>query len=312
MKIVVTGASGFIGRALCRYLLAQGHAVVPAVRQASGLSDEVVVGDIDGVTDWRLALSGCNAVVHLAGRVHVMNDVAQNTSKLIRVANIEATLNLARQAAKSGVKRFIFMSTIKVNGEGRDAPYRETDAVAPEDLYAISKWEAEQGLQRIAQETGMEIVILRPPLVYGPGVKANFLGMMRWLQKGIPLPFGAIHNLRSLVGLDNLVHFILTCLLHPAAANQTFLISDGEDISITDLLRRVAVSLNVSARLFPVPQRLLEVGLKLVGKSDLSRRICGSLRCDISKAKTVLGWQPPVTMREGLHRTADYFLRGRS
>lgn len=312
MRVVVTGAAGFIGRALCGHLLARGHVVVPAVRQASGLQDEVVVGDIDGASDWRLVLRDCNAVVHLAGRVHVMNDVAENRLELIRAVNIDATLNLARQAAEAGVQRFIFMSTIKVNGEGRGAPYRETDAVAPEDLYAISKWEAEQGLQRIAQETGMEVVILRPPLVYGPGVKANFLGMMRWLKKGIPLPFGAIHNLRSLVGLDNLVHFILTCLEHPAAANQTFLISDGEDVSITDLLRRVAASLNVSARLFPVPQRLLEVGLKLVGKSALSRRLCGSLRCDISKAKSVLGWQPPATMREELLRTAEYYLRGRS
>ena len=312
MKIVVTGASGFIGRALCRYLLAQGHAVVPAVRWASGLSDEVVVGDIDGETDWRRALSVCNAVVHLAGRVHVMSDVAQNSSELIRTANIEATLNLAHQAAKSGVKRFIFMSTIKVNGEGGDAPYRETDAVVPEDMYAISKWEAEQGLQRIAQETGMEVVILRPPLVYGPGVKANFLSMMRWLKRGIPLPFGAIHNLRSLVGLDNLVHFIGNCLVHPAAANQTFLVSDGEDVSTAELLRRAAVALNVKARLFPVPRKLLEWGFNFVGKGNLSRRLCVSLCCDISKARMLLGWQPPVTMREELRRTAEFFLRGKS
>ena len=194
MKIVVTGASGFIGRALIRYLLAQGHAVVPAVRQASGFADEVIVGDIDGATDWRLVLGGCNAIIHLAGRVHVMNDDAESRLELIRAVNIDATLNLARQAAEADVKRFIFMSTIKVNGEGRDAPYREIDAVVPEDPYAISKWEAEQGLQRIARETGMEVVILRPPLVYGPEVKANFFSMMRWLQKGIPLPFGAICN----------------------------------------------------------------------------------------------------------------------
>jgi nucleoside-diphosphate-sugar epimerase len=312
MRVVVTGAAGFIGRALCGHLLARGHAVVPAVRQTSGLPDEAIVGDIDGASDWRPVLHDCNAVVHLAGRVHVMHDVAENRLELIRAVNIEATLNLARQAVQAGVKRFIFMSTIKVNGEGRDTPYRETDAAAPEDEYAISKWEAEQGLQHIARETGLEVVILRPPLVYGPGVKANFFGMMRLLQKGIPLPFGAIRNRRSLVGLDNLVAFIATCLEHPAAACQTFLISDGEDISTSDLLRRVAAALNVSARLFPLPQQLLELGFKLAGKGDLSRRLCGTLSCDISKARTLLGWRPPVSMQAELRRTAACFLRERS
>lgn len=312
MRVVVTGATGFIGQALCAHLPARGHAVVPAVRRASGLADEVVVGDIDGTSDWHPVLNGCNAVVHLAGRVHVMNDVAENKLKLIRTVNIEATLNLARQAVQAGVKRFIYLSTVKVNGEGGDAPYRETDAAAPGDEYANSKWEAEQGLQRISLETDLEVVIVRPPLVYGPGVKANFFSMMRWLQTGIPLPFGAIHNHRSLVGLDNLVDFIALSLEHPAAANQTFLVADGEDVSTSELLHRVAAALDVPARLFPLPQRLLEWVFKLVGKGGLSQRLCASLRCDISKAKSLLAWCPPVSLQEELQRTAEHFLRERS
>jgi len=183
MKVLVSGASGFVGRALCGCLNTHEHVVVPAVRGASGLAGEVVVGDIGGATDWMAALAGCDAIVHLAARVHVMNDNSENPLALYRATNTEATLNLARQAAAAGVKRFVFISTIKVNGEGRDAPYRETDAAAPEDAYAISKWEAEQGLQQIAADTGLEVVILRPPLVYGPGVKANFLPSFRAARK---------------------------------------------------------------------------------------------------------------------------------
>lgn len=312
MKALVTGANGFVGTALCARLAASGVGVVPVVRSKSGLPHEVVVGNLDASTDWRSVLAGCDAVIHLAARVHVMDDTAQNPLALYRATNLEATLNLARQAAQAGVKRFVYVSSIKVNGEGGDVPYRETDAAAPEDAYAISKWEAEQGLHRIAADTGLEVVILRPPLVYGPGVKANFLNMMRWLHRGVPLPFGAIHNRRSLVALDNLVDFIVACLDYPAAANQTFLVSDGEDLSTTDLLRRMAAALNVPARLFPVPQNLLEAGFKVAGKSDLARRLCGSLRLDITKARTVLGWYPPVSVNEGLHRTAAHFLRGRS
>ena len=184
MKVLVSGANGFVGRALCSHLDTHRHAVVPAVRRASGLAGEVVVGDIDCTTDWGATLAACDAVVHLAARVHVMDDPAHNPLALYRATNTEATLNLARQAARAGVKRFVFISSIKVNGEGRDAPYRETDVPAPDDAYAISKWEAEQGLQRIAADTGLEVVILRPPLVYGPGVKANFLRLMQMVQRG--------------------------------------------------------------------------------------------------------------------------------
>ena len=312
MKALVTGANGFVGTALCARLAASGHGVVPAVRRMSGLPHEIVVGNLDASTDWRPALSGCDVVIHLAARVHVMDDTADDPLTLYRATNTDATLNLAGQAMQARVKRFVYVSSIKVNGEGGDVPYRETDAAAPEDAYAISKWEAEQGLHRIAADTGLEVVILRPPLVYGPGVKANFLNMMRWLHRGVPLPFGAIHNRRSLVALDNLVDFIVACLDHPAAANQTFLVSDGEDLSTTDLLRRMAAALNVPARLFPVPQNLLEAGFKVAGKSDFARRLCGSLQLDITKARTVLSWYPPVPVNEGLRRTAAHFLRGRS
>ena len=240
MKVLVSGANGFVGTALCDSLVASGVEVVPAVRSTSGLPHEVVVGNLDASTDWRPALTGCDAVVHLAARVHVMDDTAQNQLALYRATNLDATLNLACQAAQAGVKRFVFISSIKVNGEGRDAPYRETDVPAPDDAYAISKWEAEQGLQRIAAETGLEVVILRPPLVYGPGVKADFLRLMQMVQKGWPWPLGAIRNRRSLLYLGNFVDAIRLCVEHPAAGGQTFLLDDGEPVSTPQLIRALA------------------------------------------------------------------------
>ncbi|BAN36674.1 NAD-dependent epimerase/dehydratase [Sulfuricella denitrificans skB26] len=242
-----------------------------------------------------------------------MHEKATDPLTEFRSVNVEGTLNLANQAAKAGVRRFVYLSSIKVNGEktlpGR--PFAERDVPAPLDPYGVSKHEAEEGLRKLAQQTGMEVVIIRPPLVYGKEVKANFLNMMRWLYKGVPLPFGAIHNRRSLVALDNLVDFIVVCLDHPAAANQTFLVSDGEDTSTTELLRRMAIALNVPTRLLPVPQKLLEVGFKMVGKNDLAQRLCGSLQVDIAKSCTVLDWKPLISVDEGLRRTAEYFLRSR-
>ena len=240
MKVLVSGANGFVGRALCSYLATQGHGVAPVVRRASCLAGEVIVGDIDGTTDWTAALAGCDAVVHLAARVHVMNDAAHNPLALFRATNLEATLNLARQAAQAGVKRFVFISSIKVNGEGRDAPYRETDVPAPKEAYAISKWDAEQGLQRIAADTGLEVVILRPPLVYGPGVKANFMRLLRMVKRGWPLPLGAILNRRSLLYLGNFVDAIRVCVEHPTAGGQIFLLDDGEPVSTPELIRALA------------------------------------------------------------------------
>lgn len=303
MKVLVSGASGFVGRALCGYLNTHEHVVVPAVRGASGLAGEVVVGDICGATDWMAALAGCDAVVHLAARVHVMNDISQNPLALYRATNTEGTLNLARQAAQAGVKRFVFVSTIKVNGEGRDAPYRETDEAAPEDAYAISKWEAEQGLQQIAQETGLDVVILRPPLVYGPGVKANFLRLIQIIKRGWPLPLGAIRNRRSLLYLGNFVDAIRLCVEHPAAAGQTFLLDDGEPVSTPELIRAVACALGRPVRLLAVPVWMLEAAGTLLGKRAAVARLTGSLFVDGSAIRSRLGWTPPYSMAAGLATT---------
>lgn len=319
-RVLVTGASGFVGRALCAELLRHGHAVRAALRRVEDSTrlalegvESIAVGAIDATTDWHSALAGCETVVHLAARVHVMRDKIADPLTVFREVNVEGTLNLAHQAAKAGVRRFVYLSSIKVNGEqtlpGR--PFTEQDVPAPLDPYGISKCEAEEGLRKLAQQTGMEVVIIRPPLVYGPGVKANFFNMMRWLHKGVPLPFGAINNRRSLVALDNLIDFIVTCLGRPAAANQIFLVSDGEDLSTTELLRRMAAAINVPARLLPLPQKLLEMGFSMLGKGDLARRLCGSLQVDITKACTMLDWKPLISVDEGLRRTAECFLRGR-
>jgi len=305
MKVLVSGANGFVGRTLCGHLHTHGHAAIPAVRRASGLAGEVVVGDMNGTNDWMAALDGCEAVVHLAARVHVMNDGAQDPLALYRVTNTEATLNLARQAAQAGVRRFVFISTIKVNGEGRDAPYRETDAPAPEDAYAISKWEAEQGLLRIAQATGLELVILRPPLVYGPGVRANFLRLMQWVQKGWPLPLAAIRNRRSLLYLGNFVDAIRLCVEHPAAAGQTFLLDDGEAVSTPELIRAVAQAMERPACLLGVPVRVLEFMGALLGKRAAVARLTGSLWVDSSFIRSRLNWTPPYSMEAGLAATVD-------
>jgi len=307
MKALVTGASGFVGTALCARLVACGVEVAPAVRSTSGLPHEVVVGNLDASTDWRPALTGCDAVVHLAARVHVMDDSAQNPLALYRATNLDATLNLARQAAQAGVKRFVFISSIKVNGEGRDAPYRETDVPAPDDAYAISKWEAEQGLQKIAADTGLEVVILRPPLVYGPGVKANFLRLMQMVKRGWPLPLGAIRNRRSLLYLDNFVDAIRVCIEHPAAAGQTFLLDDGEPVSTPDLIRAVARAMGRPARLLAMPVGVLELAGALLGKRAAVARLTGSLFVDGSAIRSRLGWTPPYSLQQGLAATvADW------
>lgn len=303
MRIVVSGANGFVGRALCIHLRTHGHVAIPAVRRGSGLAGEVVVGDIRGTNDWAVALTGCDAVVHLAARVHVMNDTEQDPLERYRAINTEATLNLARQATRAGVKRFVFISTIKVNGEGRATPYRETDTAAPEDAYAISKWEAEQGLQQIAAETGLEVVILRPPLVYGPGVKANFLRLLRTVERGWPLPLGAIRNRRSLLYLGNFVDAIRLCVEHPAAAGQTFLLDDGEAVSTPDLVRAVAHAMERPARLLWVPVSVLEFMGTLLGKRTAVSRLTGSLWVDSSLIRSRLSWTPPYSMEAGLAAT---------
>ena len=303
MKVLVTGATGFVGTALCSTLATSGHEVVPAVRSKSNAPHVVVVGNLDASTDWRSALTGCNAVVHLAARVHVMRDTAQDPLALYRATNTDATLNLARQAAQAGVKRFVYISSIKVNGEGRETPYRETDAAAPEDAYAISKWEAEQGLQQIAADTGLEVVILRPPLVYGPGVKANFLQLMRMVERGWPLPLGAIRNRRSLLYLGNFVDVIRLCIEHPAAAGEIFLLDDGEPVSTPELVRALTRSLGRPTRLVAVPVGVLKRVGALLGKRAAVARLTGSLYSDCSAIRSRLGWTPPHTLAQGLVAT---------
>jgi len=307
MKILVTGATGFVGNALCKHLTTHGHQVMRAIRRDATLSGDIVFSEIDGATDWAEALTGCDAVVHLAARVHVMDDTAQDPLALYQATNTEATLNLARQAAQTGLKRFVYISSIKVNGEGRDTPYRETDVAAPEDAYAISKWEAEQGLQRIAAETGLEVVILRPPLVYGPGVKANFLQLMRMVERGWPLPLGAIRNRRSLLYLGNFVDAIRLCIEHPAAAGQTFLLDDGEPVSTPELVRALSHAMGRPARLLAVPVGILKSVGALLGKRAAVARLTGSLYLDCSAIRLRLGWAPPHTLAQGLVATiADW------
>jgi len=243
-------------------------------------------------------------VIHAAARVHVMSDSENDPLAAFREINVKGSLDLARQAAAAGVKRFIFISSIKVNGErtSKGQPFNSHDAASPEDFYGISKHEAEQGLRALAAETGMEVVIIRPPLVYGPGVKGNFASMIKLVGKGLPLPLGAVHNKRSLVALDNLVDLIITCIDHPGAANETFLVSDGEDLSTTQLLQGVAEAMGKPSRLIPVPASLLQFGTTLLGKKAVAQRLLGSLQVDISHAQKCLNWTPPLTVKQGLQR----------
>jgi len=318
--ILVTGATGFVGKALVQRLLAddESRRLVVAVRIDGQPWPErvipIVTGNLKPSADWSIALEGVAVVVHSAARVHVMHDTEAEPLTAFRAVNVDGTLNLARQAAAAGVKRFVFISSVKVNGEStpNGRAFTEVDAPAPQDAYGQSKHETEQGLRQLAVETGMDVVIIRPPLVYGPGVKANFAALMRAVQRGWPLPLGAVHNQRSLVALDNLVDFIVTCITHPQAANQTFLVSDGHDLSTTDLVRGMAQAVGVPARLLPVPEWALQAGASLLGRRDMAQRLCGSLQVDISKTQELLGWKPPVSVDESLAKMARHFLASQS
>lgn len=307
-RCLITGANGFVGSALVDRLRSESREVRAAVRTAVAGDGTFPVGSLDAACDLAKALLGVDSVVHCAARVHVLHEQLSDPLSAFRAVNVDGTLNLARQSAEAGVRRFVFISSVKVNGEGAEEPYAADGPADPSDAYAVSKFEAEQGLRELAQETGMEVVIIRPPLVYGPGVKANFLSLMRWLHRGWPLPLGRIDNRRSFVARDNLVDLIVVCLDHPRAANQTFLVSDGEDLSTPEWLRRLGSALGRPARLLPVPAPWLGGAATLLGKQAAARRLCGSLQVDIGKTRRMLGWAPPVTVDDALRRTAAAFL----
>jgi len=309
--ILVTGANGFVGSALLRRLTLDYPAtsLVGTVRgstQSFPIGVKTIkIGDLLPTTEWLEALQGVSAVVHCAARVHVMKDKSTDPMAEFRCINVDGTLNLARQAAAAGVKRLVFLSSIKVNGESTELgfPFTACKPPAPKEPYGVSKLEAEKSLIKISIETGMEVVIIRSPLVYGPGAKANFDLMVRILIRGVPLPLAAVtYNRRSLVGLDNLVDLIVTCIIHPKAANQTFLVSDGEDLSTADLIRRIGAALGRPANLFYVPNALLKLGAVLINKLAVYQRLCSSLQLDITKTRQLLDWSPPLFVDEGLRR----------
>ncbi|WP_076593873.1 UDP-glucose 4-epimerase family protein [Herminiimonas arsenitoxidans] len=307
-QILVTGANGFVGRSLCAALRARGIPFVPAVRKKSR-DDEVAIGDLNADTDWGMALHGCGAVIHLAARVHVMNDTSSDPLTSFRAVNVEATLSLAQQAIAAGVKRFVFVSSVKVNGEQTtDHPFTAFDMPAPMDPYGQSKWEAEIALKKLAQATGLEVVIVRPPLVYGPGVRANFERLMQLVKIGLPLPLGAINNRRSMVAVDNLHDLLILCVRHPAATGQTFMVSDDHDVSVSELLRMLAQAMRKRSMLLPVSAALLGGMAALMGKSEVANRLLGSLQVDIKHTKTTLQWHPPLSMDLALKNTVAAYL----
>lgn len=312
-RFLVTGANGFVGRALCDTLIQQCYEVRGAVRRSDVTQNSkiscVTVGEINGQTDWSSALAGVNVAIHLAARVHVMKETSVSPLDAFRHTNVHGTVHLARSAADHGVKRLVFVSSIKVNGEETIGGHRytELDTPSPKDPYGVSKCEAEQALHRIAQETGMEVVIVRPPLVYGAGVKGNFAQMLKVLAQGIPLPLASVSNLRSLVYLGNFVDALLICATHPAAAGQIYLVSDGEDVSTSDMLRQLGAAMGHPARLLPCPEALLKLAGSLLGRSDQVERLLGSLQVDSSKIRRELAWQPPYSLQQGLQATAEWY-----
>jgi nucleoside-diphosphate-sugar epimerase len=308
-KALVTGANGFVGSAVCAALRARGDRVVGAVRK-DAIEGHIAVGNLDGNTDWRAALEGCAVVVHCAARVHVMADADSDPLRAYREVNVDGSVNLARQAAAAGVRRMVFVSSIKVNGEAtRGIPYRASDVPAPVDPYGVSKLEAEQALLALGRETGMEIVIVRPPLVYGPGVKANFRNLIKLVRKGFPLPFGSLRNRRSMVALDNLVNLLMVCSTHPAAPGQVFLAADGVDLTIGDLVTMIARAQNKRQMLVPVPAALMRVVAGLLGKTAVAGRLLDSLQVDIVHTQAALEWTPVISPQAAIDKTVAAFLR---
>lgn len=312
LTVMVTGANGFVGRALLERLGRESdYLALAGVRDASGDAAATVrrLGNLAHLPADPALLAGVDVVVHCAARVHVMRETSGDPLADFRAVNVHGSLQLARAAAAAGVRRFIYLSTIKVHGEGTSPgqPFTADSPLFPHDPYARSKQEAEQALRVLAQESGMELVIIRPPLVYGPGVKGNFLSLLRWVQRGIPLPLGSIDNRRSLVALDNLIDLIMTCLVHPAAVNRAFLVSDGVDLSTTELLRQLAAALGRPVRLLPVPPRWLAWAARMLGRPALSERLCGSLQVDCRATCEQLGWTPPLSVEAAMAATARAF-----
>ncbi|MCS0589422.1 UDP-glucose 4-epimerase family protein [Massilia norwichensis] len=306
--ILVTGSNGFVGRELCQALAQRGIRFRAAVRTAAK-QDQVAVGNLDGSTDWRAALAGCSAVIHLAARVHVMSDTVEDPLRAYREVNLEGTLRLARQAVEAGVKRFVFVSSVKVNGEATaSTPFSAADRPAPCDPYGQSKMEAETALLELGRETGLEVVIVRPPLVYGPGVKANFLNLVKLVRLGLPLPFGMANGYRSMVAVENLVDLLITCTVHPNAPGAVFMVSDGQDMHVGDLVRMIAKAMGKNVFLLPVPPVVLRSAARLAGKSAVADRLFGSLQVDIGATLERLQWKPVVSPQFAIGRTVDHFL----
>lgn len=314
MSVLVTGATGFVGMAVRDALKGRGVAHRSATRGTpvrGAVGDVVTIAAIDGATDWTAAVSGMKAVVHLAARVHVMREASADPLAEFRRVNTDGTVQLARSAARAGVRRFVYVSSIKVNGEATlGRPFSPADPANPVDPYGVSKWEAERALARLAAETGLEVVVVRPPLVYGAGVRGNFLRLLQLAQLGVPLPFGSARNLRSLVFVRNLADALVTCVEHPAAPGQTFLVSDGLDLSTADLCRRLGRALGRTPRVFPAPVTVLRAVATLARRGAEFQRLFGSLQVDSSALRATLGWQPPYTVDQGLAETAAWF-RGR-
>jgi len=318
-RVLVTGASGFVGKVVCRRLIESGYTPRaglrdakqwPALRTATpSLSEFAVLGDIGGNPNLGAALADVSAVVHLAARVHIMRDDASDPFEKYRRINVEGTRAVALAAVEQGVRRMIFVSTAKVNGEATCGKgFSEDDPPDPEGLYAVSKCEAEEVLRFIAAKTGLEVVILRPPLVYGPGVGANFLALMKLVCRGIPMPLPETNNRRSLVGVENLADCLVRCVTHPGAANHTFMVSDGQDVSTRELVIQLARSLGQTARFLPVPEVVLRLAARLVGKRSTIDRLLGSLEINSKKVRRTLEWKPPVTLACGLEATAHWYL----
>lgn len=310
-KILLTGSTGFVGSTLLAELKKiSDYRLISAVRSSvsSDSDDDVVVGNIDGTTDYSSALDGVNIVVHAAGRAHKMFDDVVDPLTEFRKVNLDGTLNLAMQAVNAGVRRFVFISSIGVHGLNSSQPFKETDMAAPRDAYAISKYEAEQGLRSLANETGLEVVIIRPPLVYGGAAPGNFKSLIDLASKPIPLPFGSVNNKRSMVYVGNLVDLIVRCINHPSAANETFLVSDGDDVSLRSLLTMMRSAMGRSAYLIPAPVGLFKLAGTLTGKQGVVDRLVGDLQVDSSKARTLLEWVPPFTVEQGIAATVADFM----